>query len=81
MPSQALCKRERERASERKQEVMFASVWYAKKMGRRFINNVRRAKRHRRMMVGAGGGASPLTNQPRRNTPVSVRRRGLIPDR
>lgn len=44
--------RERERESERKQEVMFASVWYAKKMGRRFINNVRRAKRHRqRMMV------------------------------
>lgn len=32
---------------------MFVSVWYAKKMGRRFINNVRRAKRHRqRMMVG-----------------------------
>lgn len=42
---------------------MFVSVWYAKKMGRRFINNVRRAKRHRqRMMVGhlhlrGGGGA------------------------
>ena len=40
---------------------MFASVWYAKKMGRRFINNVRRAKRHRqRMMVGASlRGAGP----------------------
>ncbi|KAM9700021.1 disks large homolog 4-like, partial [Menidia menidia] len=35
---------------------MFVSVWYAKKMGRRFINNVRRAKRHRqRMMNGADG--------------------------
>lgn len=67
---------EREREGGGEQEVMFASVWYAKKMGRRFINNVRRAKRHRqRMMVGAGGGASPLNNQIRRNTPVSVRRR------
>ncbi|GLD68669.1 disks large homolog 4-like isoform X4 [Lates japonicus] len=37
---------------------MFVSVWYAKKMGRRFINNVRRAKRHRqRMMVGTEGPA------------------------
>uniref|UniRef100_A0A8K9VDX9 Discs, large homolog 4a (Drosophila) n=1 Tax=Oncorhynchus mykiss TaxID=8022 RepID=A0A8K9VDX9_ONCMY len=25
---------------------MFVSVWYAKKMGRRFINNVRKAKKH-----------------------------------
>lgn len=32
---------------------MFTSVWYAKKMGRRFINNVRKAKKHRhRIMVG-----------------------------
>jgi len=32
---------------------MFVSVWYAKKMGRRFINNVRKAKKQRhRIMVG-----------------------------
>lgn len=37
---------------------MFVSVWYAKKMGRRFINNVRKAKRHRqRMMVGTASDA------------------------
>lgn len=30
------------------------------------------------MRVTAGGGASPLTNQARRKTPVSVRRRGLV---
>uniref|UniRef100_A0A1A8HWK7 Discs, largehomolog 4 n=1 Tax=Nothobranchius kuhntae TaxID=321403 RepID=A0A1A8HWK7_NOTKU len=33
---------------------MFVSVWYAKKMGRRFINNVRRAKRHRQRMLMNG---------------------------
>uniref|UniRef100_A0A8L0DUH7 Disks large homolog 4 n=1 Tax=Oncorhynchus mykiss TaxID=8022 RepID=A0A8L0DUH7_ONCMY len=34
---------------------MFVSVWYAKKMGRRFIQNVRKAKKQRqRMMVGVG---------------------------
>ncbi len=32
---------------------MFVSVWYAKKMGRQFINNVRKAKKQRqRIMVG-----------------------------
>ncbi|KAJ8275468.1 hypothetical protein COCON_G00072200 [Conger conger] len=30
---------------------MFVSVWYAKKMGRRFINNVRKAKRQRHRMM------------------------------
>lgn len=30
------------------------------------------------MSVTAGGGASPLTNQARRKTPVSVRRRTLV---
>lgn len=30
------------------------------------------------MRVTVGGGASPLTNQARRKTPVSVRRRGLV---
>ncbi|KAK1876027.1 Disks large like 4 [Dissostichus eleginoides] len=33
---------------------MFVSVWYAKKMGRRFINNVRKAKRHRQRMMMNG---------------------------
>lgn len=33
---------------------MFVSVWYAKKMGRRFINNVRRAKRHRQRLLMNG---------------------------
>lgn len=33
------------------------------------------------MSVTAGGGASPLTNQARRKTPVSVRRRALVLDR
>lgn len=42
---------------------MFVSVWYAKKMGRRFINNVRRAKRHRqRMMVGTVSLSPALIN-------------------
>lgn len=32
---------------------MFISVWYAKKMGRRFIDNVRKAKKHpHHIMVG-----------------------------
>ena len=32
---------------------MFMSVWYAKKMGCRFLNNVRKAKNHRHLkMVG-----------------------------
>lgn len=31
------------------------------------------------MSVTAGGGASPLTNQARRKTPVSVRRWTLVP--
>ncbi|XP_056601597.1 disks large homolog 4 isoform X5 [Triplophysa dalaica] len=31
---------------------MFVSVWYAKKMGRRFINNVRKAKNQRHRIVG-----------------------------
>lgn len=31
--------------------------------------------------VSAGGGASPLTNQARRKTPVSLRRRALVRDR
>ncbi|XP_062311343.1 disks large homolog 4-like isoform X2 [Osmerus eperlanus] len=36
---------------------MFVSVWYAKKMGRRFINNVRKAKKQRQqlMMNGCAG--------------------------
>ncbi|CAL8326861.1 unnamed protein product [Lota lota] len=33
---------------------MFVSVWYAKKMGRRFINNVRKAKRQRQRMMMNG---------------------------
>ncbi|XP_071754340.1 disks large homolog 4 isoform X2 [Centroberyx gerrardi] len=33
---------------------MFMSVWYAKKMGCRFINNVRKAKRHRHHMMVNG---------------------------
>ncbi|XP_055799337.1 disks large homolog 4-like isoform X10 [Salvelinus fontinalis] len=31
---------------------MFVSVWYAKKMGRRFINNVRKAKKHPHHIMG-----------------------------
>ncbi|XP_059400578.1 disks large homolog 4-like isoform X4 [Carassius carassius] len=31
---------------------MFVSVWYAKKMGRRFINNVRKAKKQRHRIMG-----------------------------
>ncbi|XP_057206118.1 disks large homolog 4 isoform X5 [Triplophysa rosa] len=31
---------------------MFVSVWYAKKMGRRFINNVRKAKNQRHRIMG-----------------------------
>ncbi|XP_055056785.1 disks large homolog 4 isoform X5 [Misgurnus anguillicaudatus] len=31
---------------------MFVSVWYAKKMGRRFINNVRKAKKQRHQLMG-----------------------------
>ncbi|XP_051547979.1 disks large homolog 4 isoform X3 [Myxocyprinus asiaticus] len=31
---------------------MFVSVWYAKKMGRRFINNVRKAKKQRHRITG-----------------------------
>ncbi|XP_037397268.1 disks large homolog 4 isoform X6 [Pygocentrus nattereri] len=34
---------------------MLASVWYAKKMGRRFISNVRRAKRHRQRLLMMNG--------------------------
>ncbi|KAI2643830.1 hypothetical protein H4Q32_026788 [Labeo rohita] len=33
---------------------MFVSVWYAKKMGRRFISNVRKAKRHRQRLTMNG---------------------------
>lgn len=37
---------------------MFVSVWYAKKMGRRFISNVRKAKKQRHLLTvgGRGGG-------------------------
>ncbi|KAG5260711.1 hypothetical protein AALO_G00295540 [Alosa alosa] len=34
---------------------MFVSVWYAKKMGRRFINNVRKAKKQRQRMMMMNG--------------------------
>ncbi|KAK6285164.1 hypothetical protein J4Q44_G00390100, partial [Coregonus suidteri] len=33
---------------------MFVSVWYAKKMGRRFIQNVRKAKKQRQRMMMNG---------------------------
>lgn len=34
---------------------MFVSVWYAKKMGRRFISNVRKAKKQRNLLTVRGG--------------------------